>query len=663
MSARASSPSDTERHERAALNIAFVHGPQVLVPHGLAHRHFTDMRGRLYHLLTTAAQEAPDGIPALPRIQQLLENTDDTGIPAEEIPIVLAELTQGIGDATNAEWYARAIISAWNSRETLRLTSAMSTAAAAGDTHQVDTLRRKLDALRTRADGLPVPVPIADNLTPVPAFPPDLIPAPFRAWLTDAAARIGCPLEFLAVTAIVAAGAVIGRKLGIRPKERDTWTEYPVLWGALIGRPSTMKSPALTEALHPLAVLEARAREEHAAALREHQKTIARRKIERAAASDNARKAAKKGQTFDVDKLVDDDTADEPSLRRYSATKVSLQALVEILRHNPNGLLLTHDELSGLLAQLDQTGNEDLRAFFLTAWTGKGAFTLDTIGRGLNHHLPAFALSMLGGIQPARIAAHLREAVTSGAGDDGFVQRLQLAVWPDDPADWRAVDQWPDTKARRAALAVFERLDALTPANVDAETDDESETHFLRFVPEIVPSFLDWMEATTRRAKEEGATLPAMEAHIIKYRSLLPRLALTFHLIAEGRGPVTADAYTLALRWTEFLEAHARRLYTRAAGIDASLAERLRVRLQTAARERRLREPFQPRDIYRCGWAGLTEPKAVTAALDVLAAHHWILEEPAAPQTTGRPAAPQYTLHPAMHQPATRPEKSQKPVP
>ena len=79
-----------------------------------------------------------------------------------------------------------------------------------------------------------------------------------------------CPPDFVAVPAMVALGAVIGRKIGVRPERQTDWIEVPNLWGCIVGRPGTMKSPAMSEALKPLHRLDALAREEHAKALRAH---------------------------------------------------------------------------------------------------------------------------------------------------------------------------------------------------------------------------------------------------------------------------------------------------------------------------------------------------------------------------------------------------------
>ena len=69
------------------------------------------------------------------------------------------------------------------------------------------------------------------------------------------------------------------------------------------------------------------------------------------------------------------------------------------------------------------------RAFYCEAWNGTGAYTYDRIGRG-TLHIRAACLSVLGGIQPGPLERYLR-AVFAGRGDDGLLQRFQLAVWPD----------------------------------------------------------------------------------------------------------------------------------------------------------------------------------------------------------------------------------------
>jgi putative DNA primase/helicase len=115
----------------------------------------------------------------------------------------------------------------------------------------------------------PAPQPISDGLLPVPQLPVALIPAAFRGWIHDIAGRLQVPLDFPAVPAIVAVASAIGNQVGIRPKAHDDWTVTPNLWGAIVGRPGTMKSPAILEALKPLNRLVAEAKKQHEQALKD----------------------------------------------------------------------------------------------------------------------------------------------------------------------------------------------------------------------------------------------------------------------------------------------------------------------------------------------------------------------------------------------------------
>lgn len=116
--------------------------------------------------------------------------------------------------------------------------------------------------------------------------------------------------------------------------------------------------------------------------------------------------------------------------RRYIINDSTIEKIVELLAENPNGLLLYRDELMGLIRSFDRDGRQQDRQFFLEAWNGSGSFTGDRIVRGTTH-VEDLTVSILGGIQPAPLAAYLNSAIAGNKYDDGFVQRFQLLVYPD----------------------------------------------------------------------------------------------------------------------------------------------------------------------------------------------------------------------------------------
>ncbi len=138
------------------------------------------------------------------------------------------------------------------------------------------------------------PRPIAVKLIPVPALEPEMIPGPFRDWLNDISTRAWAPIEFVAVAVIVAISGLIGSRLGIKPKQNDSWLVAPNLWGMAVGPPGFLKSPMVKEGMAPLGRLAADLREAHVVAMAEweaHKLVIAARKE---AAKNELKTAAKK---------------------------------------------------------------------------------------------------------------------------------------------------------------------------------------------------------------------------------------------------------------------------------------------------------------------------------------------------------------------------------
>ena len=64
---------------------------------------------------------------------------------------------------------------------------------------------------------------------------------------------------------------------------------------------------------------------------------------------------------------------------RYIVNDPTVEKLLELLRANPNGLLLERDELTGLLRSLDREDRKGDREFYLESWSGDRGFTSDRI--------------------------------------------------------------------------------------------------------------------------------------------------------------------------------------------------------------------------------------------------------------------------------------------
>lgn len=474
---------------------------------------------------------------------------------------------------------------------------------------------------------------------PLPALPAVLpfnysyLPDALRGYVRDISERMQCPPDFAAVGVVVMMAAIVGRKVGIRPMRHNDWTVICNLWGALVGSSGVMKSPTLAAALSAITKLAAAAFEAYGKTKAEHDAQAEFAKLMESVNKTKARQSLKKDQSADVKSLLQSsETADAPILKRYKTNNASYEALGELLMENPNGLMVEADELIGLVKQLDASGQEVARSFYLTSADGDKPYTFDRIMRGKGLHIDAVCLSIVGGIQPGVLAEYVRQAIGGGAGADGLLQRFGLMVYPDISPDWREVDRYPDKALRDAVNQLAERLDNLNPADIGAEVDQYGGVPFLRFDDAAQVLFSEWRSTLEHRLRS-GEEHPAIVSHLSKYRKLIPSLALINHLCDADHGAVSEAALLRAIAFSEYLESHAQRIYSYATRPDIDAAKTLLKRLASG----KLSNPFKVRDVYRAGWAGLETPAKAQAAIELLKEYHHLHE--IVMETGGRPTS------------------------
>jgi hypothetical protein len=482
----------------------------------------------------------------------------------------------------------------------------------------------------------PLPTPLPSTLPNVPAFDALLLPADLRAWVVDIAERMQCPLDFVAIPAMVAAGSLIGRQIGIRPESKTDWTEVGNLWGCVVGPPGALKSPAVAEALAPLRRLEAQAAQENQVARAEYERATALYKLHKDAAEQRAKKALKEGDTDIAGLLLAEPVEPEkPAERRYLATDATVEKLGEICADNPMGIFIHRDELLTLFSELDREEKAAARGFFLSGWGGREGYTFDRIMRG-TVRIDSVNLSLVGTTQPNRLGRYMQDSFRCH--DDGMVQRLQLLCWPDFSGKWQPTDRYPDVTAKSAAFECYSRLARLDPAQLGAERDsfdDGKSIPFLRFDSEALEEFVSWRSNLEVRVRADDLS-PHFIAHLAKYRGLIPRLALVYHLASGRTGPVHREACLAALAWGEYLEAHAARAYASLSSIHTDTATRILKKL----RKGDLPNGFTEREVKRRCWSGLTDKAKVSEALKLLEEYDWLRSERV--ETGGRPSVVWY---------------------
>lgn len=205
---------------------------------------------------------------------------------------------------------------------------------------------------------------------------------------------IGCDPSAMAMCSLTAISGALDHRFAVKMMRGGDWWEHPRLWTLLVGDPSTKKTPCINAATRPLDLHEADLRRDYEARLRDYER-------------------AKQAKDNTVEK------ADPPA--RYVVFDTTTEKLGEIISRSEHGLLVKRDELSGWIGSMERYGGgahggSSDRGFWLKAYDG-GPYGVDRIGRG-EIHIPNLSSSLLGGIQPARIAE------LHGLTSDGLLQRF-----------------------------------------------------------------------------------------------------------------------------------------------------------------------------------------------------------------------------------------------
>jgi len=472
------------------------------------------------------------------------------------------------------------------------------------------------------------PQPLPDALLPVKAFDADMLPDVFRNYALDVASRMQCPIEFVAVSIMTTFGGVVGKRCSIHPKAKDDWLVIPNLWGALVGRPSTMKSPAITAATAGVDGLVQCARSAYAEACEESEVEKMVYDAEKKTFKDSIAKAVKDGK--DIPSSLPEKPS-TPIELRYITNAGTVENLIKLLSENENGIIQLRDELMGWMRSMDNPSSQDARSFYLEAWNGTGSsFSYDTMAHGHLCLETGACVSVLGGIQPSLLAEIVHNADVGNTGDDGMLQRFQMLVYPDRAMSWSYCDRKPNKTYTEALRAAFSKV-------VDV-------TGKARFDSDAQPIFVEWYTNLMQRIKYEDHL--SMESHLSKFPQLMPALALLIHVAEhvsrddmQTLTNVSKEAALKAVKWCEFLESHARRIYAMGDSVGVGSAKKVIQQVVNG----KLASPFKLGDLQRKNLAGLKGEQA-KAALELLEQYGWIkMHIQANPR--GKPTE-EYTLHP-----------------
>lgn len=399
-----------------------------------------------------------------------------------------------------------------------------------------------------------------DFLIHPPELRPEDLPSSISEYVFHNALKLdNAPPEFVAVSVLTAAASIIGGSAVIVPKEKDeSWEVIPTIWASIVGTISTMKTPSMKAGLC----------------------------------------------------LIPEETTLSGQKSTIVVNDATTAALAVKLSQEPHGVIISHDELTGWLTDLESKTKRSERGFYLSAFNGSVPHNELRISRE-NVQLDASILSLIGGIQPTMIVPFMKNRL-NGQLNDGLFERLQLTVFPIHHK--KATDIPPNKEVIDSARNIFKGLWEFRKAN--------HRTVF-RFSEEAQSRFNEFHEFNIARLNNVESHEEAMFG---KYSALCAKLALIFHLLSAGDfenvdTTVGVSHVDMALAWMKFLEGHYRRLISFSR--NSSEHESLELVL---SRFDDLQDVFSRREFVRKKWRGLTDNKSVDKAIQKLQSLGYIKE-------------------------------------
>lgn len=441
------------------------------------------------------------------------------------------------------------------------------------------------------------PVDLFGSFAP-PPLPRGLLPPVIEQFAFGQGEYMGADPAGVAMAALTVCAAALPDSAKLRVKSGGAWGESARLWSALIGPPSTKKSPIINAAARPLKRIDGEMSRNNAAAM-----------------------AAYKTQPKE-----EREAAIPPPRPRLRLEDVTMEAAGEVLKDSPDGLLVLQDELSGWFGSMEKysgssKGAAKDRSFWLQAFNGD-EHTITRVGRG-DVYIPNLSVCLLGGIQPETI-----RAVAATSSDDGLLQRLcPIVLQP--AAVGREEEREPGAGLAYEALILRLRgMRGGAPYTFDAGAQalrrELEEEHF------------KWQKGFERINGR-------LASHIGKYDGIFARLCLLFHCCeSEGYVIATDIAQRVGRFLHGFLMRHAISFYTDVLGLSSAqdevedtvgfiLAHELhQMDVRIGMRSVRSLRGMEPRDIIR--------------VLEQLEGLGWLI-----PTNGPRPSSRKWNVNPLVH--------------
>ncbi len=447
----------------------------------------------------------------------------------------------------------------------------------------------------------------AAQLRDVPAwkpFPVELMPMPVRDYVTDVADSLRVAPAAVAVPLLAALGGVCGTKvfLNMDPQAAKTWLVRPIFWTVVIANSGSNKS-AGWEAADDVAM-------------------VVERELQSRNQYEQESYDSRMQEWKDADPAERGFKPEPPPTRQLLVDDTTVEALAAILQDNPNGVLLSTDELRNwfdTFMRYRKAGGSDATRW-LPFHSGK-RFIVNrkgTDGKKQRLFIPHAAVSVMGTTQPKVFS----RVIGDEERDSGFLARLLMCMPPGKPRLWKPSGGGAKGTTRQVVEDLVGRLFRMSEGQV-------------LLSPEATARFVGWQNPWSLESfKLSDAEKAAMRA---KLEEVALRVALLYHVCDQvwdgdtqvwpGLGLEHLNAGITTAEWffNEGLRVYATFKKT-SNPMEKLYVETMQWAVEKTAAGNPLEGGFTARDVYRARIGSISEPAQAQLLVDNLLEHKLLVE-------------------------------------
>ncbi|MFM7316637.1 MAG: DUF3987 domain-containing protein [bacterium] len=337
-------------------------------------------------------------------------------------------------------------------------------------------------------------------------FPTNVFPSKSRIAIESLVGSMNCDPGYLGTSVLAVAGAAIGTTRCIKLK--NTWVEYPSIYGMIIGQPGTLKSPSIDNVVNPVKKEQKKLRDRY----------IVESDIYNSAAIMN-KPGRRKNQNCNSDNPPSV-TSKEPRYSHLYASDTTTEALAVILNSNPRGILICRDEIAGWFKSMNCYRKGGDVEFYLTLYSSK-PIAVDRKSQKSPLWLGKPFACVIGSIQPEVLIELKRNEV-----DNGFSDRF-LYCFPDDQkfagyvvddVDPAVLEDWENT------------IKALYKLDFDEAQDDDTQSKQAILDEEAKLAFRNYVDSLAKKIND-GEIPDYVRGFAEKLKGMVARIALIIHYL------------------------------------------------------------------------------------------------------------------------------------